>query len=289
MQNLDSRLEKLAIGTVQFGVNYGVTNTVGQTPISGVRNIINLAKQHNINTIDTSPAYGNSEAVLGEVGVNNWQIITKTIPLTSTKEVIDRVNASLKQLKQNSIHGLLIHNIDDIYKNNFQDLFTQLSNLKYQGVIKKIGFSCYTPNQVDFLLANFEFDIIQVPLNIFDQRLIQGDQLKKLKENGVEIHTRSVFLQGVLLDFDNLTNYFSTWHKQFTKYQLMVESSGLSLLEYALNFALNIKEIDKILVGVNSQQQLQEIITASTSKNQTELKPFNIDDINLLNPALWKL
>ena len=154
-------------------------------------------------------------------------------------------------------------------------------------MIKKIGFSTYTPEQVDFLLENFDFDLIQVPFNIFDTRLIEGGQLQALKKKNIEIHARSIFLQGVLLDFDNLSSYFSKWKKQFDKYQSTVEKSGLSLLEYALNFTLNVQEIDKILVGVNSADQLKEIVQAK--KKQSSLSAFPIDDIALLNPGLWKV
>jgi aryl-alcohol dehydrogenase-like predicted oxidoreductase len=102
----------------------------------------------------------------------------------------------------------------------------------------------------------------------------------------VEVHARSVFLQGVLLDFDNLSGYFSTWQKQFNEYQAVVKESGLSLLEYSLNFALKVQEIDKILVGVNSKKQLEEVVWSI--KNKDGLGVYSIDDVDLLNPSLWK-
>ena len=173
--------------------------------------------------------------------------------------------------------------------NNFDVLFNKLSKLKKEGLVKKIGFSTYTPEHVDLLLDNFEFDLIQLPFNIFDVRLIEGGQLQALKNKGVEIHARSVFLQGVLLDFDNLSDYFLSWKKQFNKYQIMVENSGFSLLEYALNFALNIQEIDKVLVGVNTEKQLREIVGSVKGQEQISFNADPIYDINLLNPSLWKL
>jgi len=160
-----------------------------------------------------------------------------------------------------------------------------LNELKEEGVIKKIGFSTYTPEQVDFLLENFDFDLIQVPFNVFDTRLVEGGQLKALKKKNIEIHARSVFLQGVLLSFDSLSDYFSTWDAQFEQYQGLVREKELSLLEYALNFALNTQELDKILVGVDSVNQLTDIVNAF--KSDVDLKAFKIDDINLLNPNLW--
>jgi len=279
---------KLALGTVQFGLDYGVTNHDGQVAIDEVKNILDYAKDKGIDTLDTASGYGNSEQVLGEVGVNNYRIITKTTPLKNGVDgVIKGFHQSLDSLNIGQVDGLLIHNIDDTKDKRFGKLFYKLNELKEEGVIKKIGFSTYTPEQVNLLLEKFDFDIIQVPFNVFDTRLILGGQLEALKSKGVEIHARSVFLQGVLLNFDNLSDYFSTWKKQFEEYQVIVKRSNLSLLEYALNFALSTQEIDKILVGVNSENQLKEIVHAV--KKQSSLEAHLIGDINLLNPSLWKL
>ena len=277
---------KLALGTVQFGLDYGVTNYDGQVTIDKVKSILNYAKDNGIDTLDTAAGYGNSEQVLGEVGVNNYRIITKTTPLKNGIDgVIKGFYQSLDSLNIGQVDGLLIHNIDDTKDKRFGKLFYKLNELKEEGVIKKIGFSTYTPEQVDFLLENFDFDLIQVPFNVFDTRLVEGGQLKALKKKNIEIHARSVFLQGVLLSFDSLSDYFSTWDAQFEQYQGLVREKELSLLEYALNFALNTQELDKILVGVDSVNQLTDIVNAF--KSDVDLKAFKIDDINLLNPNLW--
>jgi aryl-alcohol dehydrogenase-like predicted oxidoreductase len=277
---------KLALGTVQFGLSYGVTNQSGQVEIDEVKKILNYAEKNNIETLDTASLYGNSEKVLGEIGVHDYQIITKTIPLKDdVDKVVDGFYKSLKNLNKEQVEGLLIHNIKDIENKKFDALFNKLNEFKDKGLVKKIGFSTYLPEQIDFLLENFDFDLIQLPFNVFDTRLIKGGQLKALQSKGVEIHARSVFLQGILLDFGNFSDYFSTWQKQFGKYQTIVEESGLSLLEYALNFALSIKEIDKVLVGVHSERQLREIVQAV--KSQGSLDAYPINDVKLLNPNLW--
>jgi len=279
---------KLALGTAQFGLNYGITNQNGQVKIKEAIKILDLAKNNEIYTIDTSANYGNSEQVLGKVGVNDCQIITKTIPLKGdVNTVIDSFYQSLKKLNIEQVEGLLIHNFDDIKSKNFDLLFKRLNEFKKEDIVKKIGFSTYMPEQVDFLLENFDFDLIQLPINIFDVRLIEGGQLQTLKNKRVEVHARSVFLQGILLDFYHDSSHFITWQEQFKKYQIVVRESGMSLLEYALNFVLNIQEIDKVLVGVNSEIQLDEII--KSVKKSGSLDSFPIDDINLLNPKLWKI
>ena len=281
-------MNKLALGTAQFGLDYGVTNSKGKVQVEEVELILGCAKENSINTLDTAASYGNSEEVLGSIGISDFQIITKTIPLKNgVDEVIKHFKQSLTFLNKSSVNGLLTHNINEIEHKNFNTLFKELTELKRQGLVNKIGFSTYTPEQVDFLLKNFDFDLIQVPFNIFDNRLIQGGQLQALNNKGVEVHARSVFLQGVLLDFNNLSNYFSPWKKEFSIYQETVKDNGLSLLECALNFVLNIREIDKVLVGVNSERQLKEIIQAV--KRQSNLSAYPINDINLLNPSLWKV
>jgi len=277
---------KLALGTAQFGLNYGVTNQSGQVTIREVENILHFAKDNGINTLDTASGYGNSEQVLGNIGIDNYQIVTKTTSLKSgVNGVIKGFYQSLESLNQKAVDGLLIHDINEVSHKEFDNLFKQLNELKQQRLVNKIGFSTYTPEQVDFLLENFDFDLIQVPFNVFDTRLVEGGQLKALKKKNIEIHARSVFLQGVLLSFDSLSDYFSTWDAQFEQYQGMVREKELSLLEYALNFALNTQELDKILVGVDNVNQLTDIVNAS--KSDVDLKAFKIDDINLLNPSLW--
>ena len=279
---------KLALGTAQFGLDYGVTNQDGQVTIEEVESILDFAKINGIDTLDTASRYGNSEQVLGDAGVDGYQIVTKTVSLKSdVNGVIKGFYQSLENLNQKAVDGLLIHDINEVNDKKFNRLFERLDELKQQGLVNKIGFSTYAPEQVDFLLENFDFDIIQLPINVFDNRLIQGGQLKALKDRNIEVHARSVFLQGVLLNFDSLSGYFSIWKEQFDTYQAMVSDRGLSLLEYALNFVLNIKEIDKVLVGVNREDQLKEIVQSVHS--QKDISAYPINDINLLNPSLWKV
>jgi aryl-alcohol dehydrogenase-like predicted oxidoreductase len=281
-------MNKLALGTVQFGLDYGVTNNSGQVKIEEVGSILEFAKNNDINVLDTAASYGSSEEVLGSAGVGDFQVITKTTPLKSdANEVINNFYKSLKNLDRAQVDGLLVHDVSDIGNEQFDVLYKKIIELKQQGLVNKIGFSTYTPEQVDFLMNNFDFDLIQVPFNVFDNRLIQGGQLQALNNKGIEIHARSVFLQGILLDFTNLSYYFSTWEKEFNEYQEVVKGRGSSLIEYALNYVLNVQEIDKVLVGVNSKEQLIDIVNAAQKKAPTNA--FTIEDLNLLNPSRWKV
>ena len=281
-------MSKLVLGTAQFGMDYGISNKTGQVSLEEARKILNLAKEHHIDTLDTASSYGDSEKILGNIGVKDFHVITKTASLQfDVKNVLKLFHQSLRSLNTNNIKALLIHNIDDIKNKQFDALYTELDKLKQDKLINKIGFSTYTPDQVDFLLENFDFDLIQVPFNVFDTRLVDGFQLQALKSKGLEIHARSVFLQGLLLDFKHLSGYFSTWKNEFDAYQKIIKDIDFSLLEYALNFVLNTKEIDRVLVGVNSEKQLKEIIESVNKQNVLDSYP--IHDTNLLNPSLWKL
>ncbi len=280
---------KLAIGTVQFGLDYGISNKAGKTPINEVKNILQTAKNAGINTLDTSPAYGNSEQILGDTTDSyNWHIITKTARFTSVDSVINYFKKSLKNLNKQSVYGLLIHNANDIYQDNFKKLYKKLTTLKQQGIIKKLGFSTYTSKQVDFLLENFNFDIIQVPINVFDQRLIKGGQLQKLKQKNIEIHARSIFLQGLLLEKTNYA-YFTNWQPHFKHYFATLNKHCVSPLSACLNFVLSLKELDKILVGVINSRQLTKIIIASNNQINLNYDQFINHDKFLINPALWKI
>ena len=282
-------MSKLVIGTAQFGLNYGIFNKTEKTSSADIKNILNLANKNHINTLDTAFNYGSSEEVLGETGIDDFQVITKTSSLIhGVENVIDSFYNSLEKLNKNDVYGLLIHNINEVTNKEFSRLYKCLTSLKKQGLIKKIGFSIYTPEQVDFLLDNFSFDLIQIPINVFDQRLINGGQLIKLKNKGVEIHARSIFLQGVLLELNKIPHFFLEWNDHFQMYKN--ELNKYSFLDSALGFVLNIDEIDKVVVGVNNSEQFEQIIESSKKNikfNVHTMKKFAIDDSNLLNPSNW--
>ena len=211
-------MSKLALGGVQFGIDYGIANTKGQVQIEEVQSILNYAKKNGVNILDTASGYGDSEEVLGKVGVDNFQIITKT---TSIKQGVNGVvrifYQSLKNLKQKKAYGLLIHDIGEIEHKQFDTLLIELARLKRQGLVKKIGVSVYNNQQIDYVLDNFSIDLIQLPINILDQRLINDESLVKLKKHNVEIHARSALLQGLLLmSINTIPYWFDTPPKNWT-------------------------------------------------------------------------
>ena len=285
-------MSKLALGGVQFGIDYGIANTKGQVQIEEVQSILNYAKKNGVNILDTASGYGDSEEVLGKVGVDNFQIITKT---TSIKQGVNGVvrifYQSLKNLKQKKAYGLLIHDIGEIEHKQFDTLLIELARLKRQGLVKKIGVSVYNNQQIDYVLDNFSIDLIQLPINILDQRLINDESLVKLKKHNVEIHARSALLQGLLLmSINAIPSWFEPIKDTLKLFHEEAKKQNLTKLQLALGFVQSLTEIDKVVVGVNSLQQLREIIDASSVKvNTAELSNIAINNSIFLNPSNWRV
>ncbi|MFH1644696.1 MAG: aldo/keto reductase [bacterium] len=289
---------KLAIGTVQFGIQYGI-NKNKKTSLTEISKILDTAKRNNINFLDSAPLYGDSEKRIGSKTLleNDFKIVTKTPHFNKTGITEKELNLlettfkkSLKNLNKKNIYGLLIHNAEDLFSKNGSLLISTLNKFKEKKLIEKIGVSVYTPEQIKKIIENFEIDIIQLPINILDQRLIQNGYLQKLKEKNIEIHARSIFLQGLLIkEPEILPNFFNSIKPLLKKFHQNLNELNISPIEASLNFAKNIKEIDKILIGVNNNKQLLENINAY-NKNIKPIyfKQFECTDENIINPTKWK-
>ncbi len=288
---------KLSIGTVQFGMQYGVANNLKKTDFRHVVKILDTAYKEGINALDTAPIYGNSEVVLGKALCGqNWNITTKISPCEEDvvsasylKTIKKSLRHSLLSLGVQIVDGLLVHNCDDLFKPGGRDIFFELKKLQSLGLIKKIGVSVYTEDQILRVLDNFDIDLIQLPINILDQRLIHSGCLEKLKKRGVEIHARSVFLQGLLLmPLNVIPDYFSPIIKNIKNFNEDANSLSMTALELALNYVVSIHEVDRVIVGVNTVQHIEDI--TSCKFKEITLKDFrglSVKDPNFLNPSLW--
>jgi len=292
---------KLALGTVQFGMTYGIKNKHGKTPLSQVSKILETAYNNNITFLDTAFSYGESEKALGSSlgeGGRDWKIVTKTPhfskDIISDVEInyfVESFNTSLLNLGKERVYALMIHACDDLFKVGGERLFNELEKLKLSGLVDKIGVSVYKEQQVESLLNNFDIDIIQVPINVFDQRLLIGGHLERLKERKVEIHARSVFLQGLLLmPLKSIPLYFEPIIQKLYKFDRMALELSTDRLSLALKFVNNVKEIDKIVVGVDSVFQLKQIIDSiKTGLEPVEFDELIVNDSRFINPSFWSL
>ncbi len=287
---------KIGLGTVQFGLNYGLANISDICTDNELENIISYAKLNNVNLLDTAPVYGNAEKRLGQTNqMINFKIISKVFQDNNgkydTQKVISGVKNSLNDLKVNSIYGFLCHNSETLKSDDTKELLEQLVTLKNEGFCKKIGISIYDTDDVDFIISNNKIDIVQLPLNLFNQSFFKKGLLKKLKDNEIEVHVRSVFLQGLLLmSVSEVTNRIPRalpYMKNLLKISNLYSTTPLSL---ALGFVSNIEEVDRIIVGVTSLQQFKQIIeNYGLQVEPRGLYELNVEDNIISDPRSWIL
>jgi aryl-alcohol dehydrogenase-like predicted oxidoreductase len=290
----------LGLGTVQFGLAYGISNKDGQTPESEVRRIVSLAAKKGMSVIDTASQYGESEKIVGLSLPDHhpFRFVTKTpsfqkklLTESDALALKERFHVSLRDLKQESIYGLLIHNVGDLLSRNGALLWRTMQELKESGLVEKIGISIYSPGQLDTALYSFRPDLVQLPVNVLDQRMIQNGYLKRLKDLDIEIHSRSVFLQGLLLmDPITVPRYFSPIRRQLIRYHDLLHSNRIMPTEAALAFVRSVREIDVVVVGVNDSRQLQELCEirySAPSLQYFDFSSFSINDEAMVDPSRW--
>lgn len=291
---------KLGLGTVQFGLDYGVSNNAGKTGRDEAKRIIAMAGSSGIEVIDTAAMYGDSETVLGAVlpSGHGFKIVTKSI-LFQGKAITEKdaqalqegFLTSLARLNQAAVYGFLIHHADDLLATGGQLLMEKLQELKAEGLVKKVGVSVYDPKQVEAILDRFSIDLIQLPFNILDQRFLAGGHLAMLKQRGVEIHVRSAFLQGLLLmKPDELPPYFSSVKDHLAAYRRYLEERRVPAAAAALGFVAGIDEVDAVVCGVNTCSHLEQLVKYSDVQvNISEMRRFAWTDETIINPAKWRV
>jgi len=286
-------MNRLALGTVQFGLPYGIANQIGQVSREEAKAILQSANANGIDTLDTAIAYGDSELCLGELGVQDFKIVTKLPELPDDCPnvhvwVQQQFNSSLSRLGVKTVYGLLLHQPLQLLGSNGVAIYTELLALKGAGKVKKIGVSIYSPDELELLMPKFNFDLIQAPFNLIDQRLNSNGLIRRLKDKDVEIHTRSAFLQGLLLmPKTEIPTKFLKWDSIFKKWHQWLESHDVTAVQACLAFPLSFPEIDRIVIGADSLSQFEQIISAANSPLNVIMANLNSDDEILINPANW--
>jgi aryl-alcohol dehydrogenase-like predicted oxidoreductase len=284
---------RLVLGTVQFGAPYGVANSAGTVPLKEVEKILNYAKSKSVNRLDTAASYGQSEAVIGEIGVREWKVITKIPPLNESVEdveswIFNQIESSIARLKVERLEGVLLHRPEDILGHNSQCFIKALHKLRDTGKVSKIGYSIYSPNSLQQLTDKFWPDLVQAPYNVFDQRISLSGWLDRLVSKGSEIYARSIFLQGLLVMPASLRPaYFSRWRDLLNGWDRLVIETGLTPLELALSFVVQEKKIDYIVVGVDSFSQFKFIHDSYEKKLPINFMSFSSQDEDLIDPFRW--
>ncbi|ESU20564.1 hypothetical protein FCR2A7T_08700 [Flavobacterium cauense R2A-7] len=281
---------KITLGTVQFGINYGISNTHGVPSDEALQTIFSVAAEAGINQLDTALAYGNAEERLGLFASDRFQIITKFPAVASQNELENTLEQSLIRLKTTSVYGYLAHNADILIEN--PQLWETLQKAKAEGKIEKIGFSLYHPEQLEKLLAlNIVPDLVQLPYSILDRKF--ENKLAELKLLGTEIHVRSVFLQGLyFMNPKQLPEKLKPLTAALTELQTICTENKVGVGDVALNYVISNPNIDKVVMGVETAAQLKQNIQMvsnweANSGLFSKIEAIEINDKSLLNPVNW--
>lgn len=291
-------MNRIGIGSAQFGQKYGINSKekIKSKEIKKIFKYLYLKKKKCY--IDTSPTYGNAETLIGKNlnKKNKFRIITKTISSKSrniTDEFVKNLEnsffLSLKRLKQKKVYGLLVHNVNDLLKKNSNLLYNQLLIFKKKKLVNKIGISVYNRKDIQKILSKYKFDIIQLPCNILDQRLIKDGTLNKLKKKNIELHARSIFLQGLLfIDRKKIQKKFNGIIKNIDLLKKRINKANISTQAAAISFIKNLKKFNAIIIGIDNFEQLKNIFEISSKKLPFKTNDLFSKDINCIDPRFWK-
>lgn len=286
---------KIALGTVQLGMPYGVANTSGKPSIKEAEQILNCARDAGIDTLDTALDYGDSEQRLGQIGVGGFKVISKLPGLPEHMDDVSgwverMVQHSLERLRVESLHALLFHRPDQLLENNGSKLYESVKKLQKKGLVKKIGVSVYGPSMLEKLLSQFDFDIVQAPVNILDRRMLITGWAEKLTDMKIELHARSVFLQGLLLlRPESRPPYFHSFENVWNQFDDCLAKYEQDALKMCLGFVQSLDCIKKIIVGVETHEQLTQLIKVPAIAIPDDDLVFQNADEALLNPSKWQL
>lgn len=290
----------LGLGTAQFGLAYGITNTLGITEEHEARDIIQSAVLKEISWIDTAQGYGNAERVVGDCNLpeNTLSIVTKKSPDSGKDDAPLRVQKwedsftkTLKNLRATSIEGFLIHDAKELRSEYGEALKEWLISLRDRGLARKIGVSVYSPDEIVGIDQEL-LDIIQLPVSLYDQRAVDHTALFKAKEKGSQIHARSIFLQGLLASSTEdwprwLPGDFKESHNRLTR---ECNVNGCRTIDIALGFIKCQNWIDVAFTGVCTRNQLNELKTSWDRDDiwpKPEYSKWGLTDQTLLDPRAW--
>jgi hypothetical protein len=284
-------MNRIVLGGAQLGLPYGILNGGETLSREEVARILDTAVDHGIDSIDTAIAYGHSESIIGEISQNRFKIISKLPPLpvdisNVSEWVYSQVQGSLSRLKCTSLDALLLHRPQDLTGAQGVELYAAIESLMAEKMIHRFGVSIYSPDDLEGIIDTFEIHVVQAPLNVFDRRILGvTNQLSALD---IEVHVRSVFLQGVLIASpQDRPHRFEPWSEHFALFDEWVRSSGLSAMACCMGFALQQPGIAKLVIGTTSAESLDEIM--NSTPNSVLKVPTHLQSSveQLIDPRFW--
>ena len=289
-------MKKIVLGTAQFSGNYGITKKNSFLAENEAHKILKTLLSKKLKHLDTSIDYENSLNKINSFNFNNWQITTKMDPkkldFSSEQNLYLSVENQIKLIKQNSsiktIKNLLIRNSNMILTPKGKILYRVLKKIKRNKLIINFGYSIYSFKNLEKIIINFRPDLIQCPYNVFDRR-IENIKIKSLlKKKKIKIQARSIFLQGVLLKkIHQLPKFFHKWKKLFLNFENSIKINKLTALSLCFNFVNNNKDIDEILIGVQSNKELKEILNIELKRKILISKELFNPSLKLIDPTKW--
>lgn len=287
------RASRLALGTVQLGQRYGIANKGERPGLMESQAIVAAAREGGIDTLDTAEAYGEAEEVLGTAGVEGFRVVTKVSAVPDEVDDVSgwmrsAVEGSLTRLGLTHLSGLMLHAPDQLLGPRGSEISEALDSLRRSGLTERTGFSIYGVDKLPDLLAVHQPDLVQAPFNLVDRGLISSGWAARLKAEGVELHSRSSFLQGLLLmEPADRPPQFAQFSAVWAAYDSWLAETGLSPTEACLRFTMSEPLIDRVVVGVDSVAQLQSLLAVpETPLPSLPDMPATPDPL-LINPAKW--
>ena len=258
-----SHAPQLCLGTVQFGLPYGVTNQGGKVPEEEVSRILDLAASSGIELIDTAQAYGTAESVLGRCWPSDAprRLVSKLSPGAGRQSWEECLITSMERLQTQTLDGFLLHRASDLLALDGENLLDWLEGLRDRGLVERIGVSIYDATDLDGLPLD-RFQLVQLPLSLYDQRLIRDGTVARLLDLGIAVHLRSVFLQGLLLQPPEHwpAHLSQELRKHHARWVELLDQKGVSPLAGALGFVRGCEGVEAVLCGVASRKELVEVL-----------------------------
>jgi len=283
-------IKKLILGTAQFGLNYGINNVYGKPSEQTVGSLLDYARTKGILILDTADAYGDASQIIGRYHQTRQKFSINTKFKKGTSNLSAQLGASMKALNIDYVNVYFFHEFKDFI--SYPSVRNQLDELKKNGKIKKTGLSVYDNNEFLEAINSEYIDVIQIPFNLLDNYSKRGDLIMLAKKKGKELHVRSVFLQGLFfkkvsnlpLKIRPLGSYLKVLHK-------LADEINVSIEQLALGYVLQHSEIDNVIIGVDTMDQLKHNIEMIENKISEDIvkkiDKINVKETMLLYPKNW--
>ncbi|MBR2143779.1 aldo/keto reductase [Anaerovibrio sp.] len=295
---------ELCLGTVQFGMDYGIKGQK-QPSVEQAVDMLDYATQNGINTIDTANAYGSAEDVVGAflekktIARDKLFIVSKFRPNLLDDVGQDKYYEIMRNNLENTLSRLhtayldsyLLHSARYIFDDEIIDT---LNRLKADGLAERVGVSVYEPEEAKKCIERPNVDFMQLPYSIFDQRMEKAGVFEYAKNNNIQIHSRSAFIQGlILMEEDEIPPFLSKAKPIVRKISLLCNRHGISRIALAMNYVKQQSRISHLVFGVDNIEQLRENIKLfeediSVAVVDDIAKEFRNIEADIVMPSLWK-